>query len=80
MEIENIMFMMFRQRLAGMTLACDALYIMHYPCMNLRGHNWVFFSPLATVYCYLEFKFRYSKNLKLFTIRVKKKKKKKEEK
>ena len=29
------------------------------------------FSPLAIVYCYLEFKLSYLKNLKLFSIRVK---------
>ena len=29
------------------------------------------FSPWAIVYCYLEFKLRYLKNLKLFSIRVK---------
>ena len=29
------------------------------------------FSPLAIVYCYLEFKLRYLKNLKLFLVRVK---------
>ena len=37
---------------------------------NLRGHNW--FCPYAIiVYCYLEFKLRYLKNVKLFSVRVK---------
>ena len=38
----------------------------------LRGHNWVHFAHrLYIVYCYLEFKLRYLKNLQLFSIRVK---------
>ena len=42
----------------------------------LRGYNWVHFAPRLYVglYCYLEFKLRYLKNLKLFLIRVKEKK------
>ena len=36
-----------------------------------RGDNWPTFYPKAKVCCYLEFKFRYLKNLKLFSIRVK---------
>ena len=47
---------------------------------DLRGHNWVFFSTEAIVYCYLEFKLslkkqekqkQTTKKLKLFSIRVK---------
>ena len=37
---------------------------------NLRGHNWVHFAHII-VYCYHEFKLRYLKNQKLFSIRVK---------
>ena len=37
----------------------------------LKGWQLHAFSPLAIVYCYLEFKLRYLKNLKLFSIRVK---------
>ena len=37
----------------------------------LRGHNWVQFAHRPIVYWYLEFKLRYHKNLKLFSIRVK---------
>ena len=39
----------------------------------LRGHNWVHFAHrlMLLVYCYLEFKLRYLKNLKLISIRVK---------
>ena len=45
-------------------------------CINrnniyLRGHNHVHFAHRHIVYCYLEFKLRYLKNLKLFLIRVK---------
>ena len=35
------------------------------------GHNWVRFAYRLLVYCYLEFKLRYLKNMKLFSIRVK---------
>ena len=38
---------------------------------SLKGSQMVAFSPKAIVYCYLEFKLRYLKNLKLFSIRVK---------
>ena len=38
----------------------------------VSGHNWMrAFSPQAIVYCYLEFKLSYLKNLKLFSITVK---------
>ena len=37
----------------------------------LKGSQLDAFSPQAIVYCYLEFKLRYLKNLKLFSIRVK---------
>ena len=37
---------------------------------NVRGHNWVHFAH-RLVYCYHEFKLRYLKNQKLFSIRVK---------
>ena len=38
----------------------------------LRGDNCMLLkSPLAIVYCYIEFKLRYLKNLKLSSIRVK---------
>ena len=42
----------------------------HTTCL-LRGHNWVHFAHMAIMYCYLEFKLRYLKNLQLFSIRVK---------
>ena len=38
---------------------------------ELKGHNWVHFAHRLLVYCYLEFRFHYLKNLKLFSIRVK---------
>ena len=38
---------------------------------SLRGHNCVLFFSQATVYCYPEFKLRYFKNLKLFSIGLK---------
>ena len=38
---------------------------------NLKGSQLDFFCPLAIVFCYLELKLRYLKNLKLFSIRVK---------
>ena len=38
---------------------------------TLRGHSWVHFAHKAIVYCYLEFKLRYLKKLKLFSIRGK---------
>ena len=37
----------------------------------LKGSQLDAFSPQAIVYCYLEFKLSYLKNLKLFSIRVK---------
>ena len=37
---------------------------------RLKGHIWVHF-PHRLVHCYLEFKLRYLKNLKLFSITVK---------
>ena len=36
----------------------------------LRGHNWVHFAHRLLVYCYLEFKLHYPKNLKLFSIKL----------
>ena len=39
--------------------------------VRLRGHNWVHFAHRPIVYCYIEFKLRYLKILKLFSIRVK---------
>ena len=38
---------------------------------NVKGWQLHALSPLAIVYCYLEFKLRYLKNLKLFSVRVK---------
>ena len=38
---------------------------------SLRGHNWLHFTHRSIVYCSLEFKLCYLKNLKLFSIRVK---------
>ena len=38
---------------------------------TIKGWQLHAFSPSAIVYCYLEFKLRYLKNLKLFSIRVK---------
>ena len=39
--------------------------------ITLKGSQLDAFSPWAIVYCYLEFKLSYLKNLKLFSIRVK---------
>ena len=39
--------------------------------LYLKGLQLDAFSPKAIVYCYLEFKLSYLKNLKLFSIRVK---------
>ena len=39
--------------------------------MYLKGSQLDAFNPKAIVYCYLEFKLSYLKNLKLFLIRVK---------
>ena len=39
--------------------------------IGLKGSQLGAFCPQAIVYCYLEFKLRYLKNLKLFSIRVK---------
>ena len=39
--------------------------------INLKGSQLDTVCPLAIVYCYLEFKLPYLKNLKLFSIRVK---------
>ena len=39
--------------------------------LSLKGLQLHAFSPYAIVYCYLEFKLRYLKILKLFSIRVK---------
>ena len=36
---------------------------------KLRGHIWIHFAHRLLVYCYLEFKLRYLKNLKLFSIK-----------
>ena len=50
---------------------CACLYL--YKTLSniwLRGHNWVHFAH-RPVYCYLEFKLRYLKNLKLFSVRIK---------
>ena len=38
---------------------------------DFKGSQLSTFCPYAIVYCYLEFKLRYLKNLKLFSIRVK---------
>ena len=38
---------------------------------SLKGLQLGTFCPYAIVYCYVEFKLRYLKNLKLFLIRVK---------
>ena len=38
---------------------------------EFKGSQMDVFCPKAIVYCYLEFKLRYLKNLKLFSIRVK---------
>ena len=60
-KTKNIMFLLF-----------SSYHIYHYGKDEfdiksvLRGHNWVL---LATVYRYYEFKLRYLKNLKLFSIR-----------
>ena len=39
--------------------------------MIIKGSQLDGFSPKAIVYCYLEFKLSYLKNLKLFSARVK---------
>ena len=39
--------------------------------IELRGHNWIHFAHRLLVYCYLDFKLRYLKSLKLFSISVK---------
>ena len=39
--------------------------------VSLKGSQLGAFCPKTTVYCYLEFKLRFLKNLKLFLIRVK---------
>ena len=38
---------------------------------SLKGSQLGTFCPEAVMYCYLEFKLRYPKNLKLFSMRVK---------
>ena len=42
-----------------------------HPFKVVKGWQLDAFSPLTIVYCYLEFKLSYLKNLKLFSIRVK---------
>ena len=36
---------------------------------SLRGYNWMYFA-IGILYCYLEFKLRYPKNLKLFFSKI----------
>ena len=52
----------FNQDMANNTVS---VYIM------LRDHNWMLLAHRLLVYCSLEFKLSYLKNLKLFSIRVK---------
>ena len=50
-------------------LSCYDFCIVNYGM--LKGSQLDDFNPQAIVYCYLEFKLSYFKNLKLFSIRVK---------
>ena len=43
----------------------------HIHSFTLRGDNWILLAHRPLVYCYLEFKLSYLKNLKFFSIRVK---------
>ena len=49
----------------------DIYHIVSIIIFYVKGSQLVAFCPKAVVYCYLEFKLRYLKNLKLFSIRVK---------
>ena len=49
----------------------NKIFFFFAPTLYLQDSKLVALCPQAIVYCYLEFKLRYLKNLKLFSIKVK---------